>query len=211
MQTVVAGETHINGGASWTGRLPKPSNNPEYQDIAVMAVGESSKAKNPIPDFQMKALMWRSWVAYKGTESAPLNATAPADALIAMDKVIDLTGKMDAGGNLTWDGARSGAWTILRLGHQWTGRNVGPALANETGPETDKLDKAATDLHFIAFVKRLNEIVGPDMKDALVATHIDSWEGGAQNSVGGSMRRIQKAPRLRHDAVSSGADKSRAG
>ncbi len=180
MQVVVQSETHITGGTQYTGKLALPSRNQEYKDIAVVAVGETAKARYQIPDLVNKAVRWNGWVAYRGTQSAPLSLAAPAEALIKMERVIELTGKMAPDGTLTWD-APAGEWTILRFGHQWNGRTVGPSVATETGPETDKLDKAVTAMHFDAFVKRLNDLVGPDLKDALVATHIDSWEGGGQN------------------------------
>ena len=180
MQTVVQSEVHIKGGANWSGKLALPSQNPEYRDIAVLAVGETSRSKYQIPDFLMKSLQWKAWVAYRGTQSAPLDATAPADAVIPTDHVIDLSDKMTADGTLSWD-APAGEWTIIRFGHAWNGHIVGPSPRGEAGPETDKLDKSATDLHFNAFVKHLNDLVGPDAKNTLVATHIDSWEGGGQN------------------------------
>ncbi len=180
MQTVVQSETHITGGTPWTGELPRPSKNDEYRDIAVLAVAETKKSKYDFPDLVMKSLQWKAWVAYRGTQSAPLDAKAPADAIIPLDHVIDLTEKMTANGSLTWD-APPGEWTIIRFGHAWNGHIVGPSPRGEAGPETDKLDKSATDLHFNAFVQHLNDLVGPDMKDTLVATHIDSWEGGGQN------------------------------
>lgn len=180
MQTVVQSEVHIKGGAQWTGKLARPSQNKEYQDIAVLAVAETAKSKYQIPDFNMKALQWKTWVAYKGTQSAPLDAVAPADAIITLDRVVNLTSQMATDGSLSWD-APTGDWTIIRFGHAWNGHIVGPSRHGEAGPETDKLDKAATALHFNAFVKRLNELVGPEAKDTLVATHIDSWEGGGQN------------------------------
>jgi hypothetical protein len=180
MQTVVQSETHLHGGAPFSGILPRPDKNPEYQDIAVLAIPETTKSKYHIPDFIMKSLQWKAWIAYRGTQSAPLDAQAPADAIIPLDSVIDLTAKMTPDGSLSWD-APPGEWTILRFGHAWNGHIVGPSPRGEAGPETDKLDKAATDLHFNAFVKHLNDLAGPDAKNTLVATHIDSWEGGGQN------------------------------
>lgn len=182
MQSVMQSETHVTGGATWTGTLPKPTRAAEYRDIAVYAVKEPNvpgNARYKIADFEMKALQWRSWVAYRGTQSAPLNATAPADAIIPLDGVVDLTSKMDASGKLTWD-VPAGEWTILRIGHAWNGSVIGPVSRGEGGPETDKLSKEATQLHFNAFVKKLNELVGPEGSKTLVATHIDSWEGGGQ-------------------------------
>ncbi len=180
MQTVVQSETHIKGAAKWNGKLALPSKNKEYRDIAVLAIAETTKSKYRIPDFTMKALQWQTWVAYRGTQSAPLDAKAPDEAVIPLDRVVDLTSRMEPDGSLSWD-APDGEWTILRFGHAWNGHVVGPSRPGEAGPETDKLSKEATALHFNAFVKRLNDLVGPQGKEALTSTHIDSWEGGGQN------------------------------
>ncbi len=179
MQTVVQSEVHLTGGMRWTGTLARPVAGEEYRDIAVLAIGETGRSPYQIPDFMMKALQWKAWVAYKGTQSAPLDTTAPADAIIPLNRVVDLSGRMAADGSLTWD-APAGDWTIIRFGHAWNGHIIGPSRPGDDGPETDKLDKAATALHFDAFVRRLNDLAGPEAKGTLVATHIDSWEGGGQ-------------------------------
>ena len=43
----------------------------------------------------------------------------PADA-IALDSIVDLTGKLDPDGKLTWS-VPAGRWTIVRLGYTPTG------------------------------------------------------------------------------------------
>ncbi|BCM89816.1 hypothetical protein IAD21_01664 [Abditibacteriota bacterium] len=179
MQWVFTSETPVTGGVTWKGTLPVPGNSGGYHDIEVLAI-PTTKTNYKIPDFEMKALYWKTWVAYRGTQSAPLDAKAPSDAIIPLDRVIDLTSKMQPDGTLTWD-APPGDWTLLRIGHAYNGSKVGPAPAGQNGPETDKLSREATALHFNAFVKRLSDITGPQMRSALVGTHIDSWEGGGQN------------------------------
>jgi hypothetical protein len=182
MQTIVQSEARVTGGGNGDARakLPRPSPDASYRDVAVIAIPAARRSKYRIPDFTMKALQWQAWVAYRGTQSAPLDATAPADAITPLDRVLDISGDMSPDGALTWD-APPGEWTVIRFGHAWNGHIVGPSVAGEAGPETDKLDKGATALHFHAFVDRLNQLAGPDAKGTLVATHIDSWEGGGQN------------------------------
>jgi hypothetical protein len=183
MQSVVQSEVHVSGGQTWTGKLAKAGPSSDYRDIAVLAVAEPdvpAKDRYKIPDFDMKGLKWYPWVAYRGIKNSPLDATAPAEAIIPRSKVIDLTPKMAADGALTW-AVPPGEWTILRLGHQFNGHVIGPVPKGQGGPETDKLSKAATNFHFNQFVKKLNDVVGPEGRGTLVATHIDSWEGGGQN------------------------------
>lgn len=207
MQWVVSSETYLKGGKPWKGKLPLPSNRAEYKDIAVIAVGVIDTNVNKrffIPDFPLKslqfpgnagtvnyagskmtlkALQWPGfprYLQYRGTQSAPPDAEAPAAAIIPRNKVMDITRYMTADGTLTWD-APAGEWTVIRFGHQFTGSSIGPVIDDVLGPETDKLSKEATRYHFNEMVKKLNEQVGPQRKGTLVSTHIDSWEGGGQN------------------------------
>ncbi|MFI5457548.1 MAG: glycosylhydrolase-like jelly roll fold domain-containing protein [Isosphaerales bacterium] len=60
--------------------------------------------------------------------------------MIPRDRVIDLTGKMDASGRLAWD-VPEGNWTIVRFGHTPTGRENHPSPASGRGLECDKLDR----------------------------------------------------------------------
>jgi hypothetical protein len=194
MQWVFQSEVHVKGGASWSGALPRPVDRADYRDIAVLAVAEApvpAKDRYEIPGLTMKALLWKTWVAYVGTQSAPLDAKAPAQATIPLDRVIDLGAKMDAAGTLTWE-VPPGEWTILRFGHAYNGSRIGPTPDDQRGPETDKLSKAATAFHFDMFVKRLNDLVGPEGRTALVSTHIDSWEGGGQNWTVGMRAEFKK-------------------
>ncbi|MFT3869828.1 MAG: glycosyl hydrolase [Nibricoccus sp.] len=194
MQSVYQSEHYVKGGKRFQGTLAKPVDRPDYRDIAVLAFSEfplPEKDRYKIPSLTMKALQWKMWIAYGGIQSAPPNALAPASAIIAQDRVIDLTAAMNADGQLTWD-APPGDWTVLRIGHAFNGSVVRSAAKDQSGPETDKLSKAATALHFNAFAQQLNALAGPDGKKTLVATHIDSWEGGGQNWTAGMREEFQK-------------------
>jgi hypothetical protein len=184
MQSIVASATPVPGGQPWQGRLPLPEpGRQDFRDVAVLAVAEPvvpAKERYKIDDYTMKALQWYPWVAYRSVKNAPLNATAPAVAIIPRRQVLDLTAKMASDGSMSWN-VPPGQWTILRLGHQFNGHVIGPVPAGQGGPETDKLSKAATRLHFRQFVEKLNTLVGPEGRTTLATTHIDSWEGGGQN------------------------------
>ncbi len=99
---------------------------------------------------------------------------------VARDKIVDLTGKLDAKGNLQWD-VPPGNWTILRFGHTPTGVKNRPTTPEGEGLECDKLSKAAIDAHFAGFLQKLIDAVGPEAGKTFGATHIDSWEVGTQN------------------------------
>lgn len=195
-QRIFTSETHIQAGATgtnWSGTLPLPSKNKEYRDIAVFAVPESAAAKTnrfQISDFETKTLSWGINSPYRHLQRDPAQA-APAGQTIPVEKVIDLTTAMRADGSLSWN-APAGEWTLLRVGHAWSGRHVEPALPDHSGPECDKLSKAAMRVHFNAFNQHLMDLVGKDAKGALVATHIDSWEAGGQNWTPGLAAEFKK-------------------
>ena len=105
-----------------------------------------------------------------------------AETAIPRDSIVDLTGKMDASGKLTYD-FPSGNWTVLRFGHTSTGKLNSPSPAAGSGLECDKLSKEAAKVAFNGLMGRLvadnQALTGQDK--VLVSTHIDSWEVGGQN------------------------------
>jgi hypothetical protein len=183
IQTVVTSETRVHGGQSWSGQLPVAGNHTAYRDVAVIAVAEpdlGTQKRFEIPNFSFKAMTWKGWVNYNGGQSAPLAATAPDGVSIPLEKVVNLTSRMKPDGSLEWD-APPGDWTVMRIGHAWSGSKPGPAVGGSTGPEIDYLNKEAVRFHYNAMVKRIKESVGSAAAGTLVATHVDSWEGGGQN------------------------------
>ena len=96
-------------------------------------------------------------------------ALAPSETMIFRDRIVELSGKS------SWD-APPGQWLIIRFGHTTTGKTNHPAPESGCGLECDKLSKAASRAHFNAFVAKL--VPG---NQALISTHIDSWEVGSQN------------------------------
>ena len=127
-----------------------------------------------------KLLGWHGWIGYAGGESAPLTATLPAAAAVAHDRMINLTARMRSDGQLDWT-PPEGQWTILRIGHAFTGSMIGPTPENTAGPESDKLSAQATALHLNTVLSLLGRAVAAADRDAWTTVHIDSWEGGGQN------------------------------
>jgi len=104
----------------------------------------------------------------------------PRNQVIAKDRIIDLSDRLGAGGQITWD-VPPGRWTVLRLGHTSTGATTRPAPEPGLGLECDKLDRAALDAHYRDFLGKLMSDLGPLTGKSLTALHIDSWEMGPQN------------------------------
>jgi hypothetical protein len=186
MQKVVFSETRIAGPQRYDAVLPQPETLCGfYRDIAVLAF-PTPAGDYRIADIREKALYERGPISSQpGVRPAfPAVAdyeTVPQAQVIPLTRIVDLTAKMDAAGRLAWD-APAGAWTILRCGRTSTGQTNRPAPL--AGLECDKLDPAALDAHFRQFTAALLADAGRHAGKSLVATHVDSWEVGAQNWTG---------------------------
>ncbi|MGL5019290.1 MAG: glycosyl hydrolase [Luteolibacter sp.] len=181
-QKIVESATRIPGGSRFSGKLPQPeSQGGFYRDVAVLAIRETqAQSEHRIEDFDMKRLVWLNYIRWKGTRSAPLDAKAPPEKCIPLEDVINLTGTMQADGSITWN-APAGEWTLLRLGHTWTGQKTLPATPEGEGPECDKLDPRGIRAHFDHVMKRMIELAGPEAGKTFHSFFVDSWEAGGQN------------------------------
>ena len=82
---------------------------------------------------------------------------APNEEVVHIDKIIDLTGKINEEGNLRWN-VPEGNWTILRVGYQPTGRSNHPAPKGGKGLEVDKMSAEAVDIHWEESIGKKNMI-----------------------------------------------------
>jgi len=205
MQHIVAAAVETSGPSRFDAELPRPARHPAYfgegglpaetirimdgfyRDVAVLAFPVPA-AGPPIADIDEKALYVREPYSSKPGVKPFLPSPAefpdlPAGAAIDLAHVIDLSDKLTADGRLAWD-VPAGRWTILRFGRTTTGANTRPAPVPGLGLECDKLEAAAFDAHYDAFVGALLREIGPRRTDGTAGwttLHIDSWEMGAQN------------------------------
>ncbi|MEW6743206.1 MAG: glycosyl hydrolase [Planctomycetota bacterium] len=176
MQKVVWTEAQVEGPK----RLEIDLAQPEvvagyYRDIAVLAFPTPGPYR--IEGIRVKA-------GYEiGPGAVPLVTEEVArEMVIDRERVADITALMERTGRLTWD-VPQGKWTILRFGHTSTGVENAPAPKSGRGLECDKLSKQGIEANFAGMMGKLIADVGPatGKGKTLVATHIDSWENGAQN------------------------------
>ena len=172
------------------GALPKElekAKNDFYRDVLVLAF-PTPTGNERISDIDEKALYVRAPYSSQPGVKARLPSLAsypalPAEAVVAADRVVDLTTKLDDGGRLAWE-VPEGKWTIMRFGRTSNGAGTRPAPLPGLGLESDKFDKAALDVHFDTFVGALLREIGPRKAapdTGWTMLHIDSWEMGAQN------------------------------
>lgn len=120
-------------------------------------------------------------------------ATPAADDAIALNDVIDLSGKMKADGTLNWT-PPSGNWNIVRFGYSLTGVQNGPASPEATGLEVDKLNPEAVKAYFENYLDQYKNATGGLMgnKGGLQYMVTDSWESGVQNWTNSIMEEFSK-------------------
>ncbi len=123
--------------------------------------------QDPHPPFDFYA-----WPAQADSDSA--NAT------IDPAKTCDLSKNISAYGNLRWD-VPAGDWIVLRAAMVPTGTKNGPAPEEATGPEVDKMNRAALKAHFDAYVGDLLKRLLPSERKAWKHVVADSYEQGPEN------------------------------
>lgn len=102
--------------------------------------------------------------------------------LVPQNDVVDLTAKMAPDGTLNWT-PPAGEWMVLRIGYSLTGHENGPAPAEATGLEVDKLNREYVKNYLDGYLKMYADTVGPEMmgKDGISYLLTDSIEVGPQN------------------------------
>lgn len=205
MHFIVADTASVSGGSSVSIQLPKPTslkpyfgfqnltpkmqaeNEAYYEDLFVLAYPRVSPSA-PLALVDEKALYVRHpYTSAPDTkpfvEMPAMLEEATPGTVLALDQCIDLTGKMDSTGLLTWE-APAGEWIIYRFARRLTGANTRPAPLAAVGYECSKLDTAAFNRHFDYFIGTLIEAAGKKPHNQHTGwnmLHIDSWEMGPQN------------------------------
>jgi hypothetical protein len=190
MQHLVASRTDVAGPGPFMQKLPvPPPYKPHYdksffRDVCVLAFPTPSKAEE-IPDLNEKAMYERA--PFSGAHQRPYfempeDYPATADsAAIPMDKVIDLTSKLQQDGSLDWQ-IPAGNWTVMRFVSRNNGSMTNPAPQPGLGFECDKWNPATLDEHLKNYAVKLLQKVGPQQAGrGWTFMHSDSWEMGAQN------------------------------
>ncbi|HPN33748.1 MAG TPA: glycosyl hydrolase [bacterium] len=216
MQHLVASDTTVLGGRRFNATLRQPKPYPPffgdgdwtdemktiyrdyYQDVAVLAFPALDEGHR-IVDVKEKALYVRA--PYSSAPdvkpSLPLASHYPGlppGATIDPQKIVDLTGRLSANGQLDWQ-VPEGRWTILRFGATCTGANTRPAPRPGFGLECDKFSRKAFDVHWNAYIGLLLQEIGPRPQHRTTGwtmLHIDSWEMGSQNWTNGFRSEFQQ-------------------
>ena len=106
------------------------------------------------------------------------HARRSAASYVRTQEIVDLTPLLSPEGKLSWQAPDKGPWTILRYGHVNIGYKNGPAPAEATGWECNKLDRRGAVKQFTNYVGRLQSGPVAGLADGML---MDSWECYNQN------------------------------
>jgi len=201
MQHLVAGSVEVHGPIRFNEKLPVPEPRKPYfptitkelqekreayfADVAVLAY-PTPKADVKVEFADEKAIYYRA--PFSSVDGVKPYLPAPAEhpsipesACINMDKMVDLTDRLESDGMLDWE-VPAGDWTIMRFVSRNNGANTRPAPQPGYGFECDKFSGTAFDDHFDNYIGKLLKKIGRRKTAAgWTMLHIDSWEMGAQN------------------------------
>lgn len=199
MQNVVWTERQVAGGKQIELQLPRPENlrDDYFQDIAVLAFPTPASERNGGKGFRIAN--WEAKAGFRRDNDIKRDTqeVAPGE-VIALNTVMNLSGRMDAKGQLRWKAPR-GEWTIVRFGHAVGGKRNRPAPREGRGNECDKMSKAAAELHWKNTVQKVIDDAGPLVGKSFNNVLIDSYETGEQNWTKGFEKDFQQ--RMGYDLI----------
>ncbi|MFV0417883.1 MAG: glycosyl hydrolase [Dysgonomonas sp.] len=167
--------------SNWQDRRPISLACSEVKDVKTYRISISNKHQMALNSLRLfSAARKNNWESEAGWTLRSLvrageNPVQSPAAFIDPGQIHDITSMMDKQGNLKWD-VPSGKWTILRIGHVNTGMKNGPAPAEGTGWECDKLSVNGSNVQFASYLGKLSKNDGPIGNGLLNGMLMDSWE-----------------------------------
>lgn len=183
------GYDNLVNAPGWKEYIDLPLEQIDYRDTAIVAIPAGAN-NNPLKTDKRAALFPAKTNRKDASNFIKANdvmgpvsipwETMPGDQPVAVDKVIDLTNKVGADGQLNWE-VPAGEWTIIRTGHRMTGSKVMIAQPEASGLSVDWLNRTGVDLQFENLGKVLLQEAGDLAGKTLTYLCDDSFEDGFPN------------------------------
>ena len=165
MQEICSSQTKLTGNQKVTIMLARPT--------------VKLRGHTPFPVYNPKTgLVEKPEIEARRTYYKDIAVLAlPAKGPVTKANAIELTGKMQPDGQLTWE-APPGDWIIYRFGHTTTGTLIQPAQWQATGLECDKMSQQAVDFHMNHVIGEIQKHLGNLIGTGFTHVHFDSYEAG---------------------------------
>ncbi|GAA0540675.1 glycosyl hydrolase [Chitinophaga japonensis] len=183
------GYDHVFNPPGFKSYIDLPLEQLDYRDSAIVAFRVADEESARLDDARKKLLPAKTnrkdasnFIKSKDVMGPVLEPWQPqaGDQPIAVEDVIDLTGKVNADGYLEWE-VPAGHWIILRTGHRMTGSKLMIAQPEANGLSVDWLSSQAVDLQFAHLGKYIIGDAGPLKGTTLQYLGDDSFEDGFPN------------------------------
>ncbi len=165
VQQICHSETPVAGPGKVSVELKRPEVDPHSNTPWPIYNPENGKVEKPV--IEGRKTFYRDIAAL----------ALPADGVVPLNKVIDVSSRMSPEGHLDWD-APPGKWIVYRFGHTTAGLVVNPAIWKATGLECDKMNPDAVSFHSDHIIGELKKHLGGLLGNGLKFIWIDSYEYG---------------------------------
>ncbi len=165
MQEVVWSETRVQGGATFSGLVPRPV--PDLRGVQKFPVWNPDTGKLEKPEHPVRHTFFHDIAVL----------ALPASGAVDPGQIVDLSGKLTSDGRLEW-AAPAGEWIIYRFGHTVMGAMQQPPQWRANGLECDKLSRIAVEFHVGHIVAELRRHLGDQIGRGFDFYHFDSYESG---------------------------------
>ncbi|TWT90268.1 F5/8 type C domain protein [Pseudobythopirellula maris] len=132
------------------------------------------------------------FTAAKAEHLLDFDASHADEPTLKLGDAIDLTGRVDAHGRLTWPSPPPGVWKLLRIGCTLSGSRVSTSSEGWSGWAIDYLDPGAFERYWEDVVEPILAAAGPSIGRSLRYLHTDSWELGPVNWTPGLPERFRQ-------------------
>ena len=171
LKILVAERKDIEGPSRFDNVLPRaPIHKPSGDDTTLSSGDDAAfweRVKNPREDFYRDVAVI----------AVPLGSRGGP---VPLEKIVDLTKRMDAQGRLVWD-VPTGKWTVLRLGVASENGPNHPTTTEGTGLECDRMDPAAVRVVYDGMIARIVKEARAKGYKSVQRFETDSYEGGRQD------------------------------
>ncbi len=154
--------------------------NVQIAEIAILKKGQRPPMMGPLKHWDLKAA--RTFLSGLPDMLHEEDSEKPGERDCESRQVIDLSGKMDSSGRLSWT-VPQGAWTVLRLGCTLLGAKTKCVSPGAIGYEIDFFSAEAMDLHFAETGQKMIADAGPLAGKTLKYFHDDSYEVAGPNGL----------------------------
>jgi hypothetical protein len=181
----------VDGGGTRKVQLASPpTQNGFYRPIAVLAYplrrgaslpGTPESGRDAIVNLGFKTASMETGFSMTPSDRVMRDepaATGEEDA--EATDVVDLSSRIDAGGNLEWN-FPAGTWEVLRIGYTDTALHLTDAAGTPLGLPLDALSAEAFDQYWRDAVAPLLNAAKPYIGTSLRYLVTDSWEAGGAN------------------------------